>query len=215
MNSIKKNATLNVIKQICTILFPLITFPYATRILQTENYGMYTFSSSVVSYFTLIAGLGVTNYAVREGARIRNNKTSIISFVDEVFSVNIISTAISYIALILLILFWRKLDSYIAIILILSSSIAFTTLGTDWINIIYEDYEYITKRYIICHVLAIIFLFLTVKDTDDTIFYAISTVIGVVSANIFNIIYIRKRYGLRPKIRIDKKVLIHSMIKIK
>lgn len=209
MNSIKKNATLNVIKQICTILFPLITFPYATRILQTENYGMYTFSSSVVSYFTLIAGLGVTNYAVREGARIRNNKTSIISFVDEVFSVNIISTAISYIALILLILFWRKLDSYIAIILILSSSIAFTTLGTDWINIIYEDYEYITKRYIICHVLAIIFLFLTVKDTDDTIFYAISTVIGVVSANIFNIIYIRKRYGLRPKIRIDKKVLIH------
>ena len=82
-------------------------------------------------------------------------------------------------------------------------------MGTDWINIIYEDYEYITKRYIICHVLAIIFLFLTVKDTDDTIFYAISTVIGVVSANIFNIIYIRKRYGLRPKIRIDKKVLIH------
>ena len=105
MNSIKKNATLNVIKQICTILFPLITFPYATRILQTENYGMYTFSSSVVSYFTLIAGLGVTNYAVREGARIRNDKTSIISFVDEVFSVNIISTAISYIALILLILY--------------------------------------------------------------------------------------------------------------
>ncbi len=209
MNTIKKNAALNVIKQICTILFPFITFPYATRIIQTENYGMYTFSSSVVSYFTLIAGLGVTNYAVREGARIRNNKTSFISFVDEVFSVNIISTTISYIALMLLILFWRKLDSYIAIILILSSSIAFTTLGTDWINIIYEDYEYITKRYIICHVIAIILLFLTVKDTDDTIFYAISTVVGVVSANIFNIIYIRKRYGLRPKIRLDKKILIH------
>lgn len=209
MNTIKKNAALNVIKQICTILFPFITFPYATRIIQTENYGMYTFSSSVVSYFTLIAGLGVANYAVREGARIRNNKTSFISFVDEVFSVNIISTTISYIALMLLILFWRKLDSYIAIILILSSSIAFTTLGTDWINIIYEDYEYITKRYIICHVIAIILLFLTVKDTDDTIFYAISTVVGVVSANIFNIIYIRKRYGLRPKIRLDKKILIH------
>lgn len=65
--SLKINTVLNVIKQLCSVLFPLITIPYVTRILQATNYGKVNFGSSIVSYFTLIAAFGITNYSIREG----------------------------------------------------------------------------------------------------------------------------------------------------
>ena len=197
MNSVRKNATLNIIKQICTIVFPLITFPYATRVLHTENYGMFTFASSVISYFTLIAALGVNNYAVREGARVRDNKTELGNFVKRVFTINVGSTLLAYLLLALLMVFWRKLDPYRDLLLILSTAIVFTTIGTDWVNVIFEDYAYITKRYIICQCVAIIVLFILVHDQEDVAWYAFVSVLGSVLANITNIFYIRKKYGIK------------------
>ena len=64
--SIKVNSILNVIKTISSIIFPLITFPYISRVLQPENVGNVNFGSSFVSYFSLIASLGITTYAIRE-----------------------------------------------------------------------------------------------------------------------------------------------------
>ena len=60
--SVGINAVLNVIKQCCAILFPIITFPYISRVLQTENYGKVNFGNSIITYVTLFAALGLTNY---------------------------------------------------------------------------------------------------------------------------------------------------------
>ena len=151
--SVGINAVLNIIKQCCAIIFPLITFPYASRVLGVENYGKVNFGTSIISYFTLLAGLGITNYAIREGARIRDNKENFSAFVNEVFTINVVTTLISYAALFLTLIFWDKLGSYRVLILIQSLSILFTTIGTDWINSIYEEYAYITIRYVIVHII--------------------------------------------------------------
>lgn len=66
--SLAKNAALNMFKTLMSMIFPLVTYPYVTRILQVENIGKINFSGSVVSYFTLLAGLGISTYAIREGA---------------------------------------------------------------------------------------------------------------------------------------------------
>ena len=58
--NIKVNAVLNMIKTISSIIFPLITFPYVSRVLMPENIGKVNFGSSFVSYFSLIASLGIT-----------------------------------------------------------------------------------------------------------------------------------------------------------
>ena len=59
------NAALNGIRSILNILFPLITFPYISRVLSVTGVGINNFSSTYVQYFVLIAQLGVSNYAVR------------------------------------------------------------------------------------------------------------------------------------------------------
>ena len=107
--SIKLNAILNVMKTVFSLVFPLITFPYVTRMLQVEAMGKYDFSGSIISYFTLLAALGINIYAVREGAKYRNDKEKIDQFASEIFSINVYSTIASYILLFICLIFIQKL----------------------------------------------------------------------------------------------------------
>ena len=67
--SVAVNLVANGIKTLMSVLFPLITFPYASRILGAEGIGKVNYASSIISYFSLAAALGISTYAVREGAR--------------------------------------------------------------------------------------------------------------------------------------------------
>lgn len=100
--SIKINAVLNVMKTVLSLVFPLITFPYITRVLQVNAIGKYDFSVSVISYFSLIAALGITTYAVREGTKYRGDQEKNESVRKRDFSINLYATIVSYI-----LLFWH------------------------------------------------------------------------------------------------------------
>ena len=197
--SLKKNAMLNVIKQICTIIFPMITFPYASRVLGTYNYGKINFGASIITYLSLFAALGIGNYGIREGAKIKEHKEKLSKLCNELFSINLIFTALSYIILIFLILFWKKLDGYSTLLWVQSLSIIFTTIGTDWINMIHEDYAYITIRYIICSAASVVLMFLIVHNRNDYVLYAFSSIFSTILANIMNVGYIRKNFDLHPR----------------
>lgn len=207
--SLTINAVLNIIKQGFSILFPLITFPYASRVLGVSNYGRINFSSSIISYIALIAGLGIYNYAIREGSRVRENRDNLMSLADEVFSINIISTIVAYAIMFLLVLFWPKLGEYHSLLIIQSISIVFTTIGIDWFNVIFEDYFFIAIRYIVCQSIALILMFLLVKGEGDYLQYAFTSIFGSVLANISNLFYIRKHYHYFPKICLTSKCLRH------
>ena len=139
--SLKINASLNIAKQLCQVLFPLVSIPYVTRVLGADGYGIFSYGNSIVSYFVLIAALGINTYAVREGVAVRNDKEKLERFVSEIFTINTISTCISYLLLICL-LASPFLEQYRSIIAIQSLVIFLTTIGTDWINTIYEDFAY-------------------------------------------------------------------------
>lgn len=202
--SIKKNAALNFIKQFLKIAFPLITFPYVSRVLLEENLGKYNFSQSIISYFILIAELGVSAYGVREGARIRNDSKKLNKFCNQIFTINMIFTFISYLLLCLLYLWWDKLHSYTLLLAILSGVILFNTLGMDWVNSVFEDYAYMTKRYIFIKTISLIMIFSFVKTKTDYIIYGSIIAGSDILANIINIFYVRKYVQLhfcRPNIR--------------
>lgn len=190
--SVKKNAVLNVIKSLMSIIFPLITYPYATRILGVDNLGKVNYTNSIVSYFTLLAALGITTYAIREGAKVRNEKNEIEKFSSEIFSINIVTTLLSYLFLIVFLLTSYKLKEYRALILLQSATIIFTTLGIDWLNSIYEDYFYITIRTIVVHIISLVCLFIFVKSPEDYYLYAILTVLTNAIICISNFFYCKK-----------------------
>lgn len=180
------NAFLNGLKSILNLIFPLITFPYITRVLSVSGIGIYNFSNTYVGYFVLISGLGIATYAVREGAKYRNQKEKIEEFSSQIFSINIIATIIAYILLFISLFLFGNLNNYVTCILIFSLQILFTTLGTEWIYTIYEDYAYITIRSIVFKIISIILLFILVRKPSDYLWYATITVVAAVGSNILN-----------------------------
>ena len=97
--SIKINLIMNTIKTLMSLIFPLITFPYASRILGATGIGRVNYASSIVSYFSMFAALGISTYAVREGARIRDDKEKFSKFSREMLNINLCTTFIAYCAL--------------------------------------------------------------------------------------------------------------------
>ena len=191
--NIKVNAVLNMIKTISSIIFPLITFPYVSRVLMPENIGKVNFGSSFVSYFSLIASLGITTYAIRECSAKRDDKNELSKTASQIFSINVITTIIAYALMAITLLLFRNFDSYRTLIIIQSTAILFTTLGCDWLNSAMEDFTFITIRTIAFQFVSLVLLFIFIHEPSDYIKYAAITVVASSGANVINIFY-RKRY---------------------
>lgn len=142
----------------------------------------------------LTALLGIETYAVREGSRIRNDKYRIDKFVSEVFSINIMSLIISYIVLLFFIFTNQKIYSYKELILILSIMIPCTVLGRDYINIIFEDYLYITIRYIVIQILGVLAIYLLVKKQEDYLIYTCIYMLTNSLGYLINLVYTRRLF---------------------
>lgn len=207
--SLGVNAVLNALKALLSIIFPLITYPYALRILGVENIGKVDFSSSVVNYFLLIAGLGISTYAIREGAIIRDDAKLFGKFCSELFTINCISSIVSSILLICITVLVPKFHSYALLIAIQGLQIVGNLIGVIWLYTIEEDFSYITIRAVVVHIIALVMLFVFVHDESDYIFYAGTTVVANAGANIFNFFHARKYVNLR----LTKKTNIRRHIK--
>lgn len=190
--NVKTNTIFNAIKSVFGILYPLITFPYVSRVLMAENVGKINFGNSVVSYFSLIASLGVTTYAVRECSKVREEKKLLNKTASQILSINILSTLVAYLALAVTLMVARPLEHYRELICIQSSVIIFTTLGADWLNTAMEDFKFIAVRTMGMQLFSLILMFLFVKKSEDYLIYAIISVTASSGANIINIFYRRK-----------------------
>ena len=165
--------------------------------MQPENVGKVNFGSSFVSYFSLIASLGITTYAIRECSAVRGDKKKLGEKASQIFSINVSTTIVAYVLLGLSLIFFRKLDSYRTLIIIQSTAILFTTWGADWLNSAMEDFKFITIRSIGFQFISLILMFILVHQPDDYYKYAAITVLSSCGANITNILYRRKYCTVR------------------
>ena len=216
--SITRNAVLNTINTIMTLVFPLITFPYSSRILGPTAIGKYNFGSSIITYFALMANLGVALYAVREGAKYRDDEEAITRFCNEVFSINMYSLVISYILLFLSLGFIGKLQPYTAVILIFSMRMMLNSLNVYWIYSIFEDFTYTTIVNMVMQVLAIAVMLLFVHSPADLNIYVFSSLMAYSGAGLFMFFHSRKYIKLRfiPKLNLKhlKPILIIFSLEI-
>lgn len=209
---LNKNNIYNSIATFINFLYPLITFPYVTRVLGVENIGKFNFSNSVVAYFNLIATLGISTYAIRECAKNKIDRKKFSDLASEIFSIDVYSTLVAYILLFSALFVSKKLKDYNIYILLLSTSFALNTIGTLWVCNAVEDFKYISLRTIILHMFTLAGLFVFVKNENHLYIYVVLTVIANFGSNLFNVFY-RKRYVdirfvLKPNIKKHLKKII-------
>lgn len=71
---VAKNYLYNAAYQLLNIIVPIITLPYLARVLGKEGVGIASWTNSLVTYFLLIASLGIVTYGSREIAYVRNDE---------------------------------------------------------------------------------------------------------------------------------------------
>ena len=185
------NMLFNVLKTVVSVMAPLITYSYVTRILGVENIGKANFVTSVISYFQLIASLGIVNYAISEGAKIKLHKPEFNKFGTEIFTFNLFTTLMAYFLLIITLAVVKPLFAYRSLLLISSISMAFVCIGMEWLYGAMEEYKYISIRSMLLQVLDVALILFFVKDPQDLSLYVFILIIPVVVAGIIN--YVRKK----------------------
>lgn len=209
VRSIKANFLYNIINTVSSLLFPLIAFSYAARIILANGIGQVQFFQSIISYIVLLTSMGIPMYGIREIARVRDNKKMLAKTTIEIFVLNLLFSLVGYILVVALCFFLPQIHENIPLFLILSSSILLTTLGCSWFYNGIEDFKYITILGIIIKCLSLLFLFCFVRSKADVLSYGIYTILGSVGCNIVNFVRLQKYVRLGECKMTDLDVFKH------
>ncbi len=190
--SVKANYLFNLINSASQLLFPLITFPYASRIMMADGIGQVNFFQSIISYISLFTCLGIPMYAIREVAKVRHNPEKMTRITVEILLLHAFLTLLGYMAVAVICLTVTKVQTDIPLFLLLSATIFFTAIGCEWFYQGIEDFKYVAVRGLLVKLLSVVLLFLLVKTKEDILWYGAYTVLGVLGGNIFNFIRLRK-----------------------
>ncbi|MCI7352785.1 MAG: flippase [Holdemanella porci] len=190
--SIKFNFVMNMLLTVSNFLFPLITFPYVSRLLSPIGTGKVAFAYSIVSYFSILAAFGVANYGIRACAQVRDDKEKLSKTVQEILAINIVLMLAVYVIYFLGIYFIPELKTERTLFLISGLNILFSIVGIEWLYKGIEQYLYIAVRSIIFKLIAFILIFTCVNSSDDYSMYAFIIIFATVGSGIVNLYNLKK-----------------------
>ena len=210
---------MNAILKMSAFIFPLITFPYVSRILGASGNGKVAFAESIVSYFAIFSQLGIPTYGIKKCAECRENKEELNQTVQELLLLNIVTMFVTYIALFILVMSVPRLAESRVLIFISSASILLNACGMDWLFQALEQYTYITFRNLGFKIVSIILMFALIHSPKDYVVLCAINVVGNYGSNILNFLYARrflsfkkrKKYQIRRHI---KPILIFFLLSV-
>lgn len=195
--SLKVNFIMNAILTTSQFIFPLITFPYVSRILQASGLGKISFATSLVSYFVIIAQLGIPTYGIRACAKARESREELSRTVHEILLISVVMTIAAYVLFFLLLVSVPKLQEERTLYIVMSTNILFNTLGMEWLYKSLEQYTYITIRSIAFKLISIIAMFLLVHQQSDYVIYGGISIFAASASGLLNYVNAHKYIDFR------------------
>ena len=161
-----KNYAYNLSYQLLVIILPIITTPYVTRVFSSSDLGTYGYFNSIVTYFILLATLGVANYGTKE---VSANRKNIQPTFWGIYSLQVVAAFISIV--LYLLLCWSVPSMRNPVAYILGLSLLSKGLDISWLFQGLEDFRKITIRNITVKLLGVLSIFLFVKTPNDLYLY--------------------------------------------
>ena len=166
-----KNYLYNLSYQILTIILPIITVPYVTRIFTSEDLGNYGFYNSIVSYFSLFAMLGIGIYGTKQIAA----ASDVNSAFWNIYAIQLIASILAISVYVIAIFSIPQMRGIIP--LILGIVLFAKMLDISWLFAGKEDFKKITLRNTVVKVTGVISIFTFIKSSEDLYLYVFLIVI--------------------------------------
>ena len=167
-----KNYLYNLMYQLVTMLLPIITIPYLSRVLGANGLGKYSLTNTYAQYFVLFGMIGLAMYCSREVAYIRDDKHKLSKLFWELNFLRFITMGISCIIYILFCIYAIKPQDKIV-----SSAQGFILLSSlfdiSWLFIGLENFKKVSIRNTIVKVIGVCLVFIFVKNESQVWLYAL------------------------------------------
>ena len=162
--SIKKNYLYNLVYQVLILILPIVTTPYISRVLGAEKVGIYSFTISIVTYFSLFGTLGVSLYGQREIAYARENKSKRKKTFFEIIFFRFITMSLSIAVYFFVFARNNEYQEYYQILLLYLLAAAF---DISWFFQGMEEFKKTVTRNVIVRIISVCCIFLFVKTQED------------------------------------------------
>lgn len=197
MPSLKRNAAYNASYSALRLIFPLITYPYISRIIGPEGVGRVIFAEAVAGYFCVFALLGLPQYGAREVARAQENPQELKRTFSGLF---ILSTLLSWSALVvygsILFVSPRLAPDYL-LFTVFGINIFVNSGKIDWLFNGLEKFGYITIRNLIIRVLSVVMILAIINESHHYVRYALVGIGVTMTTSTLNVAYGIRTIGLK------------------
>lgn len=192
ISSIKRNFFFSSVLTISNYVFPLLVFPYVSRVLGVKNIGIFNFVDGVINYYILLSMMGITILGIREIAAVKRNRIDLNNSFSSLIVINLVSTLIAVIVLLISIYTIPKFYQYRELMWIGVLKLIFNCFLIEWFYKGLEEFKFITVRAIVVKLIYVISVFIFVRNGDDLNLYFLLTVLMLVFNAVINIYYSRK-----------------------
>lgn len=175
-----KNYLYNAGYQLLAIILPLITAPYVSRTLRPEGVGVYSYTNSLIQWFTIFAILGIDLYGQKQIATVRDDKKRLSDTFWEIQITKTIFTVASFLLLYFFLLIYTKYTFYMWL---QSLNIVAALLDISWLYMGLENFKITVIRNTIVKIASLILIFAFVKNSSDLGLYIFITGIAIVIGN--------------------------------
>ena len=186
----KKNFLFNLLLSISNILFPIISFPYAARVLGPEGIGKVQFIFSYAQYFALFAALGIPIYGVKEIAKHYQDERQTKSTFLSLSSIFFIASAVATLLYVLSIMYIPYFNAHRSMYLMAGALVLLSFTYTDWYYAGKADFKTIALRSIIVKAIALVLLYLWVKTPDDLFQYLVVLIFTILGNQVYSFLVI-------------------------
>ena len=196
--SLKINFIMNAVLTMSSFIFPVITFPYVSRILMPEGVGKVSFATSVITYFSMFAQMGIPTYGIRACAKVRDDQEQLTKTVHEIFMINLFMSCAAYLFFGAALFLVPRLREEKVLFLIISLTIFFNAIGMEWLYKALEQYTYIAVRSIVFKFIGLLAMFALVRRQSDYVIYGGITILAGVGSNVLNFINVHRYISVKP-----------------
>lgn len=194
--NVRSNVIINLIRTLTMTILSFITFPYVTRALGDQVFGLYTWANTFVYYFLILAKISIPNIAIRECVRLKDDKEKFDNAVQTFFILQAVMTLLSFGLMCAFIFSVPSLYANSEIIFLLSVNFLIGVFSFEWVYIALEKHFYITVRSILLIAFSATLTFLAIRKSEHPenylYIYALIAISSTILTSIANCIYLPK-----------------------
>ncbi|MEN6329402.1 MAG: flippase [Methanobacteriaceae archaeon] len=177
-------------------LLPLITFPYLTRVLGPDKYGLVAFALAFMGYFQILTDYGFNLSATREISINRHDEAKVSSIFSSVMATKSLLTLLSFFMVMVIVFSFERFRSDWLLYFFTFGLVVGNLLLPTWFFQGMEKMKYISILNMGITLIYTVSIFIFIRNTSDFIYVPLISSLGSIVIGIVSLILVHRYFNV-------------------